>query len=536
MKNGSLKCLILKCVEMSIIRFLSLIFLKLDLIARYGQSNRSLKNQRARSDIFRKNKKIMTIKAAKKMIEYCRRDTEITGRFVETMREKYESVGAELKTTVASSTLSFFESQFFKRVSNPFTEEQLDWFHTGYYGGRTEVFFNKPVAGKIFYHDVNGLYAFCLKTGVFPVLEHFYETKKPNLEFEGLAECEVTAPGTLSIPYLPVRHEGKLVFPTGNFRGVYTYFEIREAKKLGYEMGKVYRSIEFPERFNPFERFIESVNAQRLLAKEKGDLLLDHMWKDFGNHSYGKWAQNNDSTKMFPTRLLSKCDCQLKENERCKIDRHLKGGDEFFGERSELVFRNAKTDYARYANCIWSMYTTAQARHVLYPYLTEVEKAGGLLLYCDTDSVIYEHRHPLFPDSKDLGGMKLERPKSVTGKDLGDFYVYAHFKLPKLYCLKEPSGTSLYRSKGVPTCSNKSEHGANCQCLAKEFFENGKVQFKKPNKMRESFRRNISPNRKYKVIPNYWEFRQKEIKGRYTKRIVLKDGSTRPLVLNRTDQ
>ena len=34
----------------------------------------------------------------------------------------------------------------------------------------------------------------------------------------------------------------------------YTYFELREATKIGYHIKKVFRAIEFPGAFNPFEK------------------------------------------------------------------------------------------------------------------------------------------------------------------------------------------------------------------------------------------------------------------------------------------
>lgn len=436
-----------------------------------------------------------TAKAAK-MLEYCRRDTEITGRFVATMQKKYQQMGAELKTTVASSTLDLFEREYFEKSKHLFTEEQIDFFHQGYYGGRTEVFYIKPIEGKIWYHDVNSLYPYCLKVGSFPVLDTFYETVEPDWQMEGMADIRVRAPTGLKIPYLPARSGGKLVFALGSWRGVYTYFEVREAIKLGYKVEKVHRAVEFPQKFNPFARFIDDMYGRRMEARRLKDSLLADGFKDFMNHCYGKYAQKNESIKLIPIKKTK-----------------LKGGDVLFGD---LVFRKEKIKYPRYANCIWAAYCTAYGRHTLYPHLVNLEAKKAMLLYCDTDSVIYESKFMVLPDSEKLGELKLERPK---GDNALDHYTYAHFKLPKLYCLKSPNSKVVYKTKGVPSR------------VSEEFFEKGKATFQKPNKMRETFRRNLSPKRKEKIIPNFWELRQKEIIGKYTKRKVLKDGSTRPLFL-----
>ncbi len=439
---------------------------------------------------------------ASRAVEYCRRDTEITGKFVATMIRKYAQIGCELKTTIAATTLNYFETAFYGgKITHPFTEKQIDWFHEGYYGGRTEIFHNLPIEGNIYYHDLNSLYPYCLKTGKFPKLEDYYATKKPDLSLEGIATVQIQAPETLSIPYLPCKHENRLVFPLGQWRGVYTYFELREAQKLGYRILKYERALEFPSCFNPFQAFIDTIYGERLKAQKQGDELMSQVFKAFGNFAYGKYAQKNETVELVPIQRL----------------REIPDGTTIFGDLA-LIKRKGK--YPRYANCVWASYTTAYARHRLYSALTKVTENDGLLLYCDTDSVIYEKRTQILEDSRELGDFKLE------GR-----FKYAHFKLPKLYCLipydkRDPKGrfkAHTYRAKGVPRPASK------------RFFKNSKARFKKPNKLRETLRRNLSPNRKYKIIPNYWEIHEKEIRGKYEKRIVNRDGSTTPLILKGID-
>ena len=434
-----------------------------------------------------------------KMIEYCKRDTEITGRFVEKMQKVYDKIGLRLKMTVASTALDFFQREYYGgKIFHQFTEEQIDFFHTGYYGGRTEIFFNKPIEGNIFYHDINSLYPAICRDGVFPHLSEFYETNVPNFEFEGVADVECIAPTGLNIPYLPARQEGKLIFPLGNFRGVYTYFEIREAKKLGYEVKNVYRAVEFTGTTNPFKKYIDDLYKLRLKAQKEKDDLMQLSFKNLMNHCYGKFAQGNEVEKLVP----------LKSHT-------LKSGDVIL---FDLVLTKVKEKYPDYANCIWSMYVTAQARHKLYEALNKVQNSGGLLLYCDTDSVIYEAPKQLLEDSKNLGEFKLENRLA-----------FAHFKLPKLYAIREKKRDRMkIKAKGVP----KSDEKGPTDKYVRNFFLYGTAKFKKPNKLRETLRRNLSPKNKIKLVPNFWEMREKSISQRYDKRIVDEKGFTRPIVLN----
>lgn len=469
---------------------------------------------------------------ARKMVEYCRRDTEIAGRFVAAMTEKYESIGAKVKTTIASTSLDFFQRHYYQKIKHPFSEEQIDFFHTGYYGGRTEIFHANPITGRIWYHDKNSLYAAAQKEGVFPVLTQFYETLEPNFQFEGMAHVTVRAPRKLNIPYLPARPDGKLIFPLGEWTGTYTYFELREAMKLGYRVTEVRRAIEFPQSFNPFAHFVSDMYRMRGKAADQGDHMLAEVFKNILTHGYGKLAQKNVSVNLRPLRGLKHCNCRLQPGQFCFKEEHLKEGDEFFGD--DLVFRREKGRYPRHAPCIWACYVTAYGRHMLYPALVEVEEKGGILLYADTDSVVYENKAPLFEESKGLGEFKLMRPRDESGEIISDFWAYAHFKLPKLYCLKSPKvkktgkQQSFYKAKGVP--AHGTLKGVKSETAAL-FFEKGKVRFERPNKIRETYRRNLNPKRVEKVVPNFWEEREKEILGKYSKRKVLKDGSTSPLIL-----
>lgn len=447
---------------------------------------------------------------ANKYITYCRRDTEITGQFVDQMLRKYDDIGCTPKTTIAATTLNYFETQFYKKIVHRFTEEQIDFFHRGYFGGRTEIFHNRPIKGPIFYHDLNSLYPYCMKAGVYPALDQFYESKKLDLDYEGMADVEISAPEKLAIPYLPCKQDGKLIFPLGKWRGVYTFFELREAQKLGYEIHKTHRSIGFPGSHNPFERFIDSIYSERLKAQRSGDELLSSVFKAFGNFAYGKYAQGNETTELVPLDRLKK----------------IPDGTIILDGNLALIHRKKK--YPRYANCIWACYVTAYARHRLYTHgFQRALRAGAKILYTDTDSLLYQADTPVLEHDSGLGKFKCE-----------GIYREAYFKLPKLYYLipytrrskwgksfqemtnKKLDLKHVYKSKGVP------------QSASKRFLLNNKARFKKPNKLRESLRRNLSPkNKKHLLVPNYWEIREKEISGRYTKRRVLKSGDTLPLIL-----
>lgn len=424
-------------------------------------------------------------------VKYCRRDSEITFLFVEHMADKYQSIGAKLKTTIGSTALDFFYGHYHGRPHNRDIpkETEMQFILKGYYGGRTEIFFNKPVEGNIHYVDVNSLYPAVMRENVFPILSSRKKTKRPDFTKEGMANVTFKAPN-LEIPYLPYRDPKtyRLVFPTGRFTGTYTYFEIREAQRLGYDLVRINDALEYRGgTYRPFEKFVDTLYESRMQAKRQDDELLTESYKLLMNNLYGKFGQGNEITKLVP------------------IDRaKLKSGDVVF---NGMMLVKEKKEYPRHSNGIWAAYVTAYARAKLYEGLCKVRDSGGLLIYCDTDSIIFEHSSGIFPDSKALGEFKIE----------GQFK-YAHFKLPKLYCLVDAkTEVRKYRAKGVPRAE------------AESFFETGKAKFKRPYKLREVLRRNLSPKRTEKLIPNYWETVEKTIYQKYDKRIVLNSGHTKPL-------
>lgn len=431
-------------------------------------------------------------------VEYCRRDTEICWKFVDSMKGTYEQIDCKLKATIGSTSLRFFESEFNEeRFERVFKREEMDFLKSGYYGGRTEIFFNKPVEGRIFYFDFNSLYP-AVSCEKFPVLDRNRAkfTTELNLAYEGAAEITFESP-SLEIPYLPFRNPetGGLLFPTGRFTGVYTYFEIREALKLGYRIIKIGKCFELSAgTFYPFRDFMLGLYERRNTAKETNDEMMSDGFKLLMNNLYGKWAQGNEFEELKPH------------------GGDVREGDIVFGP---LKYNKTIGEYPSHSNMIWGMYTTAYARHKLYQPLNQVVANGGLLLYCDTDSIIFENEDPIFKDSKKMGELKSE-----------GIFKYAHFKLPKLYHLTPTDGRDFYKAKGIP--KRQKIKGVDVD-LQKLFFEEGKVKFRKPLKLRETLRRNLSPKRKVKLKPNFWLETEKVSNKVYDKRKVLKTGHTEPL-------
>ena len=430
-------------------------------------------------------------------IEYCRRDSEITYHFVISMREKYRIVGCKIKSTIGSSALNhFIEFSGFNFDSCiSFDEEKLGFMEEGLYGGRTECFYNKPVKGNISVFDFNSLYPAVMHDHLYPYLTKNHWTNEPNLENEGMIHVKLRTPDNLYLPYLPHRRDGTLLFPLGNFSGTYTYFEIREALKLGYKIEKIYKALEFTGgTYAPFKKWVEKLYEERLKSQKENDSLLSDTYKLLMNNLFGKFGQSNERTELLPiTReRLKRHNCTILEGK--------------------YILARTIGPYPKHSNFIWAAYTTAYARHRLYGALQEVISRGARLLYCDTDSIFFQSKgDSIFHNDNGLGKLKLEGHLKE-----------AYFRGLKNYRLVKEDGTVIYKVRGVP------------RKYAEEFFENEFVMIRKPYRLREALRRNSSKNNiknKKVIVPNYWEEFKKENRKIYDKRKVLKSGETKPIIL-----
>jgi DNA polymerase type B, organellar and viral len=135
-------------------------------------------------------------------------------------------------TPTATLSLKIFRTKILQE-DIPILKGLTDNFiRKAYYGGRTDYY--KAYATNLKYYDINSLYPFAL-TKPLP-----FEMKKyhPNLtdlnlnNFFGYLEVEVTCPDHMEKPVLPYHNEGKTIYPTGTWIGVYLSFGKKNLKLL----------------------------------------------------------------------------------------------------------------------------------------------------------------------------------------------------------------------------------------------------------------------------------------------------------------
>lgn len=456
--------------------------------------------------------------------KYAAMDAIISRSYASIQRSEYERRDIPLKLTPGATALEWYvkgvtpEGEDFcdLKIYGTHTEEELSWMMPALKGGRTEVFSLKEWNGKnnpkeiVGYFDINSAYPHCMRSMVFPDISdrkwvegHKDILNQLNSGCEGIVECEVDATNVSEIaqkvPYLGCKDEKtfRFIFPLGKWKEKYTFFEIRNAMDLGYKF-KFKTAIVYPRlNFNPFEKYVNAAYGLRLEGARTGNPILRDIGKSLGNNLFGKFGQRSIFTKLDDPKNYTK-----KELEDMK----------WIGN---AVLVEEDNGFAPQSNVVWGAYITAGTRHLLYEHILKSISNGNEILYCDTDSIFIAGGS--WPESHqtNLGALKHE-----------DDLTYFKALLPKTY-VYESGGKRTYKAKGVPFDQRE------------RFFVSGRVEYRKPMKVRESLGRKtfnkVDQDKGLKPglrAANAWITVTKELKGKYTKRICHADGSTSPLILS----
>lgn len=178
-----------------------------------------------------------------------------------------------------------------------------------------------------------------------------------------------------------------------------------------------------------------------------------------------------------------------------------------FGEK---VLVNYSMPLSEETNWSHAAHVTAYGRLELLKYIEQVEQD---LIYCDTDSVIFDSSNGKIPfnTGRELGQMKVVERCSKCGQEFHienrcpgskpiPFWDSCHTYAPKLY-----QANNIHKAKGVP------------KRLAQTFIETGRAEFDLPFKYREAVRFYDRKNcRKLSI----WRTVSKEMRSTYDRKIL----------------
>ena len=396
--------------------------------------------------------------------------TWILGNYLENFFVK--EMGIPLKLTIASAARYLFSLRYFSDYW--IREEKHLWKseyeRKAYRGGRVEAF-KGGVERTFVGYDVNSMYLSVMRDNDFPDPNSAKYVREPNVlpqDVLYIADVTVNVPEQY-IGVLPILNpdNGKLIFPTGTFRGHFASPELNYAiKECGVKVIKIHSLIRYKGK-PYFKEYANFIWKKRKEYKDKHNKGMDILIKYLGNTLYGGFGQKNKDSYFGKLEDLS-LDMLAKAKPAIS---------EINGVKYVSVTATEGEDSKHTFPCI-PVFITSFARLLLLKALRANAEA---LIYTDTDS------------------MKLRGVAKgiIVGDGLGEWgYEGIEIDVP------------VYKSK---------MYGDKCKGVPKKAVlewedETRKIySYRKPNKMKESFRRGLTPALWKKVIKEVSKIDDKRI-------------------------
>jgi len=396
-----------------------------------------------------------------------------------------------------------------------------DFIREAYFGGRTEIYRMRfePYTDErgrrvetANLYDINSHYPNCMlePMPVGPAIEMEGLTESDVYQnarrMVGIVECDVEIPDDCYLPPLPVKRNGKLMFPTGRLRGVWDTAELQLLPRVGGRILRTHRSVWFSTA-PIFVNFIRQLYKYRNKKSPDYKKALDKLAKLLMNSLYGKWAMKVNRQKI----VIHPSSPDGKECVNFEAD----------------VWAEDTIVNPIYILPQMSVHVCSVARARLWEIDTKVLQDGGRIYYGDTDSLI-------------CSGATL-----ATGGDLGALKHEATIKrgvftLPKLY-LVETTETNddkqlekhlKIKSKGMGPGIRIDEAGDDPydgQLSEKDFFDLVRkgipIQRHRITKLKEALNEYARSATKFpRIVAS-----PKAMKSEYDKRVVLDDYNTAPI-------
>ena len=244
-------------------------------------------------------------------------------------------------------------------------------------------------------------------------------------------------------PPLPVRLNGKLVFPTGTFEGWWTCFEL-DLSRPPCEVIDVHKVLFFESDWI-FIEYVDTFYTMKNEAKKSGDSVMYLVSKLFMNSLYGKWAERKRVSVLMSKERLADFIIDYAEKKQGNYVLELALDTDYGIIRADRTQLNViggyvevkTTTYHEPYNVAVATFITSAARAVNRAYQELVKKNGGLVFYTDTDSFIVDKKgfEALKPyiDKLKLGYLdeELQGIAFVEINTLKDYKVYMVSEPPK---------------------------------------------------------------------------------------------------------
>lgn len=366
----------------------------------------------------------MSKKNIRKVIKYNENDLLIEYKIHSELLSIYKSLGCKkVNATIGSNAMEVYRKRFAYKVNFDIREDMIKEWEECYKGGLCQAFIKGEHRGKFYLIDVNSMYLFIMQES-YPIPDEFQKVKKlkGNEKF-----------------YL-IKTEA----------GLYTNFDIEYLFDRTEDM---YYYV-FNSMCYPFKKYVNKMMELKIKSEKEGKQFDRMVYKLLGVSLYGKFAQRGQKEIL------------VSENS---IENYLSDPDKNVEELTKGIYRVWwESKYPYWSNFIWSIFTTARARKMMYDSIEDVISKGFKVYHCDTDSLLISGditKLKEWIDPYQIGKWKIEKEANyinVIGK--------------KLYIMDD-----LIKCKGVGGFKKIENQ--------RIFINNRSVTYKKFVRIKESLRR-----------------------------------------------
>jgi hypothetical protein len=330
-------------------------------------------------------------------------------------------------STMASAAFKECQKRMGKIITPRMSPGEDDQFRSFYFGGRVQAFSIGVIQDNVSIHDVNSMYPH-----VMCEYQHPIGTKTDwRFSTDIDDDTDFACVWAWSKGALPLRTATGLTFPVGYGKFFASIHEIKAGLK--FRRLKIDRVVyaQSCRSKTDFSQFIRPIYAERLAARDRGDIMGQEFSKQLMNSCYGKFAINprkfrsycmigSDEVSQYET-ILTVNGLELKWGEHWY---HLDEMPEDSSTPHMLRFSRANTDEETrkgFRNVACAASITAAARATLFEALCLADSP----YYCDTDSIIAPKLEGIATGAMRLGDWKLE----ATGNEIaiGGKKMYAVF-------------------------------------------------------------------------------------------------------------
>jgi hypothetical protein len=323
----------------------------------------------------------------------------------------FDQFNIDICDIVSTASLAFkiFRTHYLETEIPLLTPFEDEFVRTSYLGGATDYY--KCLGDKVYHYDINSLYPYAMLEDVpYKAIAKHDDLKGIKAsDFKGFVLAKVKCPQDIKHPIVAYKHDGRTIYPKGEWVGVYFSDYLAKAETYGYTV-ELLSGIEF-EYKNLFSDYI--FHFYDIKKSAKGS--LKYLAKLKLNSLYGVFGRKQVNNKVINIK-----DFELDDYMGVMMVKNIIDYDNGYislvieSGTDENLLKDVnsilETEFKKYdspinSNVAIASAITARAQMIMMDYKNNPDYD---IYYTDTDSIFTNKPIPDYLIGDDIGQMKNE--------------------------------------------------------------------------------------------------------------------------------